>query len=117
MSNRKNKKMSLGSEQKSKPQLPPPQAVESTYQVPTSNILFKDLDTKKIQISEKDYNDLIESSKEMSKMMTELNKYNIRSSAILRKLQNLNNPKDDSKPRDLFNIKVIEVSDDVKSSK
>ncbi|KAF9762789.1 hypothetical protein NGRA_1745 [Nosema granulosis] len=88
---------------------------DSTYQVPTSNILFKDLDTKKVEIPETDYKELVSNTKILNNVISGLQKILSVNNNIIKKVQNLNPDKENSKARDLFNIKVIEVSDDAKS--
>lgn len=97
--------------------IPSPSSVpDSTYQVPTSNILFKDLDTKKVEILEKDYKELVGNTKMISNAIAGLQKIVSVNNNIIRKIQGQNPDKENSKARDLFNIKVIEVSDDAKST-
>ncbi len=107
----------LSKKQKKQAEKPKPMPVpDSTYQVPTSNILFKDLETKKVEIPEKDYKELVANTRMMNNAIGGLQKMVASNNTIIRKIQDLNPDKENSKARDLFNIKVIEVSDDAKST-
>lgn len=88
--------------------------LDSTYKTPTSDFLLKDFESKSVKVSftEKEMKELENFSKNLDIFMPSINRVNV----IVKNITKANKKDEDeknkkNKPSELFNIKVIEVSD------
>ncbi|WUR05129.1 putative SP-containing protein [Vairimorpha necatrix] len=97
-----------------KKDIKPTLSLDSTYKTPTSDFLLKDFKPKSVNISftEKEIKDLEKFSKDLDNFLPSINKISVIVKNVIKfsKKDDENKNKSD-KPSELFNIKVIEVSD------